>query len=299
MRDMPYRANALSDHARHDQLLVAQLAAGDDLDPDARAMARALIDGCAECRLLADDLGLLARAIAAEPAPTRPRDFRLTPAQAERARGSWLERLATRLRLPDGALLRPLAGATLALGMLLIAVGTVVPPATVPASDAVTPTLATSASEPPAGTEMMMTMATPAVGEQGVQKAPAAGDIDMMARSSPEPAMDTMAGETTEAEAALTAPELAIPAGAGTDTGPSAGASPATTEAAMAATIDDGDEGPLAGVPGQASGVAAAPADAGGGRNAALLMGLLFALAGVVIAWLAWLAKRTEDPLVR
>jgi hypothetical protein len=110
-----------SEHSGHDQVLMARLA-GDDLDPSERSAAEALRSACAECQQLHDDLRTLMRATADLPAPRRHRDFRLSPEQAARLRGSWLDRVMERLAAPSLGLLQPLAGAAMAIGLTLLVV---------------------------------------------------------------------------------------------------------------------------------------------------------------------------------
>lgn len=87
-------------HAGHDQLLVAAHAAGDAAGADL-ARAAALVASCPDCASLHRDLRAVATALATAPAPSRPRDFRLSPADA------------ARLAAPSGwrRLLAPLSGA--------------------------------------------------------------------------------------------------------------------------------------------------------------------------------------------
>ena len=96
---------APSDHAAHDPLLVAAHAAGDASGGDL-ARAAALLASCPDCARLHRDLRALPGALASAPAPARPRDFRLSPLQAES------------LRRPSGwrRLLAPLSGARSAAG---------------------------------------------------------------------------------------------------------------------------------------------------------------------------------------
>lgn len=115
-----------SDHARHDRLLVARLAA-DDAYPSEVADARALVEGCSHCAELSADIRLLRAAASELPAPRRPRDFRLTPEQAEDLRGSALDRLLRRIGGPGLSPLRPVAGVALSLGLALAVVGTALP----------------------------------------------------------------------------------------------------------------------------------------------------------------------------
>ena len=72
-------------HDDHDPVLVASLLDGDLSDPE-RATARARIDDCRECASLYADLLALSLATRARPVPARPRDFRLTEADAARLR---------------------------------------------------------------------------------------------------------------------------------------------------------------------------------------------------------------------
>ena len=109
-------------HAAHDLLLVAAFAAG-DVDSADRAGAEALVAGCPECSALATDLVSIARATAEMPAPRRPRDFFVSPADAERLRPHGLRRLAGAIAGPRGQVARPLAGGLMMLGFagLLVA----------------------------------------------------------------------------------------------------------------------------------------------------------------------------------
>lgn len=103
-------------HADHDAILVAALSAG-DLTGSARADAEALVAACTACATLHADLRAIAAATKALPAPVRTRDFRLTPAQAQRLRPSaprrWLEALAS----PRLAVTKPLAVTFTTLGI--------------------------------------------------------------------------------------------------------------------------------------------------------------------------------------
>jgi hypothetical protein len=75
----------VSAHHLHDELLIARLA-GDDVTAAERAAAVGLVETCAECAALASDLRAIISDMATLPAPPRPRDFRLTPADAARVR---------------------------------------------------------------------------------------------------------------------------------------------------------------------------------------------------------------------
>lgn len=107
-------------------MLVTRLAA-DDAFPSEEAEARALIDSCHDCAALAVDIAAIRSLTAALPAPRRTRDFRLSIEQAEKLRGSGLQRLLRRLAAPGVAQLRPVAGAAMSLGLALAVVGAALP----------------------------------------------------------------------------------------------------------------------------------------------------------------------------
>ena len=114
---------ASDDHQLHDRLLVAR-AAGDELDPSERPAAQALLASCGECRMLQADLRALSEAVVTSlPTPRRSRDFRLSAEDAARLRPSGLEGWLGRLARPGFALLQPVAGAAIAIGMLLVVLG--------------------------------------------------------------------------------------------------------------------------------------------------------------------------------
>ena len=110
-----------AEHDQHDTLLVAQFAAHDPLDASQQRAAAALVASCSECASLASDLRAVSGAVAWEPVPPRRRDFRLSPEQAEAARGSRLQQFMRRLTLPEAKRLQPLAAGVMSLGLLLVA----------------------------------------------------------------------------------------------------------------------------------------------------------------------------------
>jgi hypothetical protein len=111
-------------HRFHDRLLIAR-AVGEDLDPLDRAAADALLEACPDCRVLAAELRALRFAASDLPAVRRPRDFRLTQAQADRLRGGALQRFLAPLGGPAFGFLQPLAGAAIAIGLGLLVVTSV------------------------------------------------------------------------------------------------------------------------------------------------------------------------------
>ena len=111
------------DHDDHDRELIAAFAAGDASQAD-RIRAEALSRECEPCRLLAEDLRLIAAAIRQLPAPAPlTRDYQLYAAAALRLRGGRWQRLSRALGLSSWNP-RPFAAALTTLGVagLLIAV---------------------------------------------------------------------------------------------------------------------------------------------------------------------------------
>jgi hypothetical protein len=112
-------------HGAHDPLLIAALAAGDLDGPDLER-ARAVIDACADCRILHTDLQAIAKATAGVPPPIASpgRDFRLTPQQAADLRPARWRRLAS-LRMPRVAVTRSLGAGLATLGIVGLLIGNV------------------------------------------------------------------------------------------------------------------------------------------------------------------------------
>jgi hypothetical protein len=109
------------DHAKHDELLIAQYAAGDTLDATQRAEALERISICRECAILSTDLRAISGAVAWEPLPARRRDFRIDAARAEQLRGSRLSRFLRRFSLPESRALSPVAAGVMSIGLLFVA----------------------------------------------------------------------------------------------------------------------------------------------------------------------------------
>jgi hypothetical protein len=108
------------DHATHDRLLVAALADRgiDALTPSERAQAEAQLAACRECAALHADLVLVAAALPTAAIPTRPRDFTLSPADAERLRPRGVRRLIGLIGSSKDAFTRPLALGLTTLGIV-------------------------------------------------------------------------------------------------------------------------------------------------------------------------------------
>jgi hypothetical protein len=106
----------LPDHRNHDPLQIAALAAGDAEGADLE-QARDLVATCDECAALHHDLRAISVALPSTPAPTRKRDFRLTPEQADSLRPAGWRRLLAPLAGPRFAFAAPLGGSLAALGI--------------------------------------------------------------------------------------------------------------------------------------------------------------------------------------
>jgi hypothetical protein len=226
-------------HDAHDLELIASLA-DRDLDPAARARAEALISECSSCAALAAEIRALATGLAELPlAIPAPRDLRLSPAVAARARrGSGWRAI---LRPFGGAAwspLRPVGAALAALGLAGILVtnapiGTQT--ATAPAVGGGQGPFGAAASAPGAanhgpseGTTDVKLASPPAPAQQNPPNAggsPAPSLVPELGVSSAAPSPAASLGRTTGAAAAS-----AAVGGAGTSTDQSTGtAAPATT----------------------------------------------------------------------
>jgi hypothetical protein len=122
------------DHDRHDLVLVAALAAGDLAATD-RDHALAQTRTCPACGELHDDLLAIAHATASvPPMATRPRDFRLTPADAARLRPAGWRAVLGRLTSAPRAVTRPLGAGLATIGLVGLLIGNA--PAIIPSGAA-------------------------------------------------------------------------------------------------------------------------------------------------------------------
>lgn len=115
-------------HAQHDPALLAALIdrdAAEALAPVELAAAREQVDRCVPCATIHRDLLDLTAGLVAATTLTRPRDFRLTAADATRLRPrGWRRFLSTVGSARDG-LSRPLAIGLTTLGLVGVLVGSV------------------------------------------------------------------------------------------------------------------------------------------------------------------------------
>ncbi len=113
-------------HALHDEELVAAFATGSVDDDGDRSRAQQLVDRCAACRDLRQDLEAIGGAIRASASHTAaaPRDFRLSVEDAIRLGGTVRTRgVLGRLRRAFADFARPLGASMVALGIAGLLVG--------------------------------------------------------------------------------------------------------------------------------------------------------------------------------
>jgi hypothetical protein len=238
-------------HERHDRLLVAAYAS-DDLDGAARTAAAELVAGCSVCADLATDLRTLARATHDLPPARRPRDFFLTPADAERLRPRGLRRLLAAFAAPTLPI-RPLAAGLTTLGvagLLLASLPGILPlggaassPMLNAVGDSVAPGEPTGAAPPAAPSAAPSAEPEPAAeGEHSRDTSGGSDDITPGSGSggTPSGGPDTAGGETPEDGGGT---DDGVPGSGGTDDGvPGSGG---TDDGVRADSDDDGAQGEL------------------------------------------------------
>jgi hypothetical protein len=326
-----------SDHERHDRLLVAQLVAGDPLEPERAAEAHRLIAGCGACAALAQELPAVARAVADERVPPRRRDYRISPEQAERLQGNALTRALRRLSLPRSRAFQPAAAGVLSVGLLLVVAGYAWPdggtvsvqaepnfidwsstaPTSIPADVEEAPP-APVAVEPDAPREAAAADALDGAAEAMEEREFAESLLESQAGMSEGLAQKSRVGQDlVEADMAEASGTDAADLGAAAEAvdryaGDEASAAGATVDddapdpaARELAPIQAPDGGRSAAEPAEAPAdeaatIAAAGTQAeddGGPPELLIAFGLLLALAGGALLLLGWLSRRARDPL--
>jgi hypothetical protein len=170
------------DHAGHDRLLVAALAAGDLAGTD-RDHALDLTRSCSACAELHDDLVAIARATAVVPPPVaaRPRDFQLTPADAARLRRAGLRQFVPSLGAARLGASRQLGVGLAALGLVGLLIGNTpllpLGSASSPAAGSAGLAAPEAGGNPPATTNRDTTLMPVAAGSAPAASAAAAGNI--------------------------------------------------------------------------------------------------------------------------
>ena|GEM_PF-2363254 len=275
----------LDDHAQHDRWLIVRVASNDtDLTAAETSSARSLLDSCAACASLAADITTITHATAVSVVPSRPRDFRLTPEQVASARGGVLDRLGRWIASPRGAVLRPLAGASLALGIVLVVVGPSIkgpiqPPVVPPAADMQAPAQS-GTPDANAMDSMPGPDGTPSAGgaETAAGMAPDATPNLMMITAMASPGPTDAAGieRVTKATPDVADPELAVvnDVPTATDSPPDGGQQTVVADAGVQPADDT--------------------------AMALTLLGIVLAGTGLLVLLLTWLVRHSSrDPLLR
>jgi len=263
-------------HDSHDRLLVARFALGDELARDEAASVRAVLAGCSDCGELVSEMQVVQHATAEALAPARPRDFFISAEQAATLRPNAWMRFLGRFSAPRMTALRPLAGATLAIGIVLVGVGAVLPDEIPAGAPEANPTMVMGS--PVVGDNMAGELGDDPLAPDAVGR-----ELDPNAKASPSAFGTTMEMQPVASGALRIA----------------ADASPAPDETAATAMVISASPG-VEDVPGSESALATAP-----GRtddvlgSAVLILGLLLAAVSALVLALAWLARRDTDPLLR
>jgi hypothetical protein len=201
---MPGERAAHPAHSSHEPFLIARYVE-DDVSAAERVHADTLIASCSACRELEDDLRAIHLSLSTDmPTPRRPRAFRLSPADAERARSAspW-DRFLRWVGGPKLGVLQPLGAAALSIGVAVTVVsglgiapgGSIGGPADAPAAAP-----AIGARPPSAGGGAAATQDLPE--RQGVTSAEESAGATPSAAESP-----AAAGAPATAAAATSAPQ--------------------------------------------------------------------------------------------
>lgn len=271
---MTVNQNPSPDHARHERLLVIRfLEKDDDLRPAELEQARQLIAACPDCAALASELQLITDSMVNMALPSRPRDFRITPQQAASLESGGLRRFLRRASAGFGfQLVRPLAGAAVAIGLLLVVAGSL------PMSPRGQPTSPSLTAAPTASGERTST---------GQEIATAAAGTPAAADTSSQPPQETTKGPAGMYGPGSASPEI-IPdpsqatnmaveptAGGGGIANAGATAAPGTPSAEIAINARQGD--------------ADRPLDA---LSPLVVFGAMLAAVGLMVVGLTYLARR-------
>ena len=152
------RMNTPAAHARHDLSIVAALAArASDIDAGEAATARSQVASCTACAAALADFIALQTMLPETATPGRPRDFRLTPADAQRLHRSGWRRVLGYLGSPRDGFSRPLAIGLTTLGLAGVLLASIPSSTFLAGSGGAAPATAAPAvanqAAPPPGTE--------------------------------------------------------------------------------------------------------------------------------------------------
>lgn len=254
-----------------DELLIARHVA-DDVDAAERALAERLVAGCAGCAALAADLRAISSATRRLPAPRRPRDFRLSAADAAALRPlgrSPLARLRSWLAGPGFAFSRPLAGGLVSLGLVGLVLSS-----------------SLGSSSLSQGTSILSTVGNSIGGQAAAPAERAAGSGAYREPAAPSAAgagNDSMAGASAAPSAASSGVPSAAPAFNGV---PTAGPAASGAGSGTAGSVKTTDEPKLS--PGQA-----ASQGASSGLPPLPILSLAAVAAGIALLLLRWGAGRS------
>jgi hypothetical protein len=260
----PPRMNAPAAHEGHDVSIVAALAARPvDLAESETTAAQAQVASCTACAEALADFVALQTALPGTATPRRPRDFQLTPADAERLHRSGWRRFLGYFGSPRDGFSRPLAIGLTTLGLAGVLLASI-PSATL---------MGGSGGAAPANEAAPIQQAAPA---------PAAS----------EPGTDRTALGAAPPDAGL--PSAAPSASAAAAASTSSEAGTASTEAATAPTdthvFTGGNPDEVA--PDITGGVDTALRGDAGGFSVLFVVGGVLLIAGLALFGLRWSARR-------
>lgn len=260
-----------SRHAAHDRLLIANLVDRSVSDSE-RARGEEQLAACRDCALLHADLLALSAATRALPVPARPRDFTLTPADAQRVRVRGWRRVFAAIGSSRDVFSRPLAVGLTTLGLAGLLVATI-------------PTALTGQAASP---ERQLTVDS------------AVGDAAGGAGANPETMLSQASATPLESQTG--------PAAAAAAPSPAATSAPAPAPAASAelgyerqdpdVLFQGGESSPAAGEPDGATGDlyrAKLLDEEPSGRSAMVGVAGLLLLVGLALFALRWAARRFGD----
>jgi hypothetical protein len=193
-------------HDQHDQILVVSFASGDlAADDRDRATAQSLVDSCAECARLHDDVIAIARATQALPPAVRTRDFQISPEQAAKLQPGGWRRFVAAFAAPGSIFSKQLGVGMATLGIVGLLIGAspsiqlgmggsaAASPA--PAAAGAERAPAYTTAQPGAVELPGVAVSSPAASGPAASYAPAAGGAQ--AAASPSEGFDTLASEPT------------------------------------------------------------------------------------------------------
>jgi hypothetical protein len=283
---VPYLQHLRPDH---DEDLIVRLAA-DDVSGREADEARRLVATCPACAELLADIRAISAATAALPAPRRPRDLRLTEADAARLRPSGWRGWLARFGGQGYAFTKPLATGLAALGVagLLLAA---VPGGLTGLGSSGAAESARNAAEAPITDQALGIAPSTVPGDVQASMAPVGptvvGPEAGAAASPPVPAKGTVADAS--AAAAASAPPAGAPGTPGATGGYGATASGPTTGTTGAGNLAPSGSG--TGTAGVLNPPQATPAPS---PSPLVLVSVVLLAAGIGLGLLRWAARRAR-----